>query len=105
VTLVFETDQLPFLTGALELARQGIVSGGSARNRLAVMEDCDFGVNIAPELVSTVLDAETSGGLLIAVGAGGEGEERLVEELGKRGVLTRKVGTVEAGGRMAVRLT
>lgn len=102
VTVVLETERLPFLTGALELSRQGIVSGGSARNRAAVEGDCDLGAGLDPALVQLVLDAETSGGLLMA--ASKDAAPKLEQSLTRAGVLTRRVGRVEAKGSFAVRL-
>lgn len=61
--LVFEA--LPLLDGALELAREGFVPGGSERN-LAAAADTDWGdLDDAERLLCC--DAQTSGGLLLCV--------------------------------------
>ena len=61
------TDALPVLDGALGLAEEGIIPGGTARNLEAAMEttDWDPSVSQAQRLICT--DAQTSGGLLLAV--------------------------------------
>jgi selenide,water dikinase len=60
-------DSLPVLDGALGLAEEGIIPGGTARNLEAANEttDWDPSVSQAQRLICT--DAQTSGGLLLAV--------------------------------------
>jgi selenide,water dikinase len=57
---------LPLLPGALDLARQGIAPGGSFRNAAYCAPHCDT-VGVAEEYRLIAQDAQTSGGLLIAV--------------------------------------
>lgn len=102
VDLVIESAQVPFISGALELARQGVFSGGSARNRRFIEARADFasGVNEATRML--LCDAQTSGGLLIAVP--GSRSRELLAALDRTGVETRTViGRVEPGtGRLIV---
>jgi len=60
-------DDLPLLPGVLECAAQGIIPGSVERNR----ESCAAAVTLGPEVTETMLDvcmdAQTSGGLLIAL--------------------------------------
>lgn len=65
--LVVETGSLPLMEGALELVKAGALSGGCARGKkhFGGRVDIDSGVDAA--LADLVFDAETSGGLLIAV--------------------------------------
>jgi selenide,water dikinase len=60
-------DALPVLDGALGLAEEGIIPGGTERNLEAANEttDWDPSVSTAQRLICT--DAQTSGGLLLAV--------------------------------------
>jgi selenide, water dikinase len=60
-------DSLPVLDGALELAEEGIIPGGTERNLEAADETTtwDPSVSQAQRLICT--DAQTSGGLLLAV--------------------------------------
>ena len=57
--------RVPLLPGALELAAQGCVPGGSKRNYDAVAADWAADLSEAERLV--LADAQTSGGLLLAV--------------------------------------
>ena len=102
VTLVFEAGKLPFLPGALELAREGVMSGGSGRNRLALGADAETGAGIAHEIVSCVFDAETSGGLLVSIDPARA--VALEAALAKRKIPVHRVGRVEAKGGAVVRL-
>ena len=61
-----EFDRVPILDGAGDLAAAGHVPGGSKRNQKAVAPDTDFG-HIDPISRILVTDAQTSGGLLLAV--------------------------------------
>jgi selenide,water dikinase len=67
VTLLFEESDLPLLPGALELARAGMIPGGSVRNREFYAPHVKISDEIADEMVTLAFDPQTSGGLLIAV--------------------------------------
>ena len=93
---------VPVLPGALDLARRGVVAGGTRRNRSFV--DIHVGWGDLDEAERLVLaDAQTSGGLLIA--ASGERADALVAGLRARAVSMAEIGrTVEgAAGRVEVR--
>ena len=66
VTLVIEFDKVPILDGALKLAQDGIVPGGSKSNHKWLEKDVEYH-DIAPEEQIILCDAITSGGLLIAI--------------------------------------
>ena len=60
---------IPLLPKAMELAERGAIPGGTKRNREALESFVKFGAKV-PEPVRVLLcDAQTSGGLLIAVEA------------------------------------
>lgn len=67
VTVVLNASAIPIIPAAIEFARKGFVSGGAGRNRsfmegkVAVADGLDAGI------VDNCFDAQTSGGLLIAV--------------------------------------
>ncbi len=63
---VVSTD-LPLLGGVEDLARAGLVPGGSQRNRAAADAYTDLGSGVDPVLALLASDAQTSGGLLAAV--------------------------------------
>lgn len=61
--------QIPILTGALELADMGLVPEGAYRNREAYESQVSLAEGFSPALASLdmIYDAQTSGGLLLAV--------------------------------------
>jgi selenide,water dikinase len=61
--------RLPLLPGVLALATAGRVPGGSRRNRAAADAYAEFAAGHDPVLAAIACDAQTSGGLLLAVGA------------------------------------
>ncbi len=95
---------IPVLPGVRELARIA-VPGGSRGNLRYVADKVGFAAAISEEDRLILADAQTSGGLLIAVAA--EQLDRLLRELEQRGVETRAViGSVREGdpGKMFVDL-
>ena len=60
---------VPLLPMALELAGSGAIPGGTKRNREALAEHVTLGAEIPEPLRVLLFDAQTSGGLLIAVAA------------------------------------
>jgi selenide,water dikinase len=67
VTLRFDHNQVPAFPGALDLIRRGIVSGGVGRARKQMSDTFSIGPTVPAEMADLCLDAETSGGLLLAV--------------------------------------
>lgn len=62
-----EADAVPLLPGARALARAGHVPGGTERNLEDLVDDVRFGDDVPRELRTLLADAQTSGGLLMAV--------------------------------------
>jgi selenide,water dikinase len=93
---------IPMLPEAIELAGAGILSGGSKRNIEAARDFVDTG-DLDAARRAVLFDAQTSGGLLIAVAP--DRSARLLESLEERGVEdAARIGTVEAGaGEIKVR--
>jgi selenide,water dikinase len=95
-------DGLPLLDGALDLAAQGMVPGGSHANRafcaggLVGVEEAD------PVRVDLFFDAQTSGGLLMAVP--GPRLDEAARLLAERGEMAAHVGRVTACGTGCGRL-
>lgn len=58
---------LPVLPGALELVRSGVTSGGCNRGKTFYGPAVEIGPGVDPAIADLVYDAETSGGLLLAV--------------------------------------
>jgi selenide,water dikinase len=57
----------PLLAGAEELVRRGFIPGGTRRNMADLEEHVTWGEDVPPVLRTLLCDAQTSGGLLIAV--------------------------------------
>ncbi|QDU66765.1 selenide, water dikinase SelD [Engelhardtia mirabilis] len=90
---------IPVFPGALELARQGIASGGSKRGQSTLADEVSVGADVDPALVTICFDSETSGGLLIAIAP--ERAADLERELAARGVPVVEVGEfVASTGRL-----
>jgi len=85
---------LPLLAGALELAKEGVIPGGTERNLQAVPgESWDPALGPAERLLA--VDAQTSGGLLLAVPE--HRLDQLLEELAREKTLAQAmIGRVTA---------
>ena len=92
VRIALRAEALPVFPGALDLAREGVVSGGSKRGRAALGETVRVGADVEEALGMLCYDAETSGGLLIVVAAGRTAA--LETALRARDVLVCRVGEV-----------
>lgn len=66
VSLVIHLHKVPILDGTLQLARDGVVPGGSKANHKWLDKDVDY-LDITLEEQLILCDAITSGGLLIAL--------------------------------------
>jgi selenide,water dikinase len=94
---------IPLLPGARELADQGHLPGGTMRNREDVAPNVDWEASVPMVLRLLLCDAQTSGGLLIAVP--GERALALLESLREsRTPAATIIGEVVAGesGRILV---
>ena len=89
VTAAVFGEALPALPEALEYLSAGIVPGAVERNREYVGEDIEVAGDVDAAVVDLCFDAQTSGGLLICVGA--DRVEQLVEGLKEVGTLAAAV--------------
>jgi selenide, water dikinase len=62
-----DANAVPLLAGARELAERGAIPGGTKRNRDALASQVAFGDGVPEALRQLLCDAQTSGGLLIAL--------------------------------------
>ena len=67
LTLQLRAASIPVFEGALALAEQGVVSGGCKRGQTYLEGKVAVGAGVGEALARVVFDAETSGGLLLAV--------------------------------------
>ncbi len=102
VDLIIHSQNVPVINGALRLATEGCVPGGTHRNRDWVSEHVDTGDT--GELTVTMLaDAQTSGGLLIGMISSGTAMA-VVAQLRASGHDAAIVGEVRPGkGRILLR--
>jgi selenide, water dikinase len=95
---------VPLLARALELAERGAVPGGTTRNLEGLGDRIEFASDVPPPLRLLLADAQTSGGLLIAVPEARA--SRLVAALEQEGAPAAAViGRAEVGtpGAISVR--
>ncbi|MGH7448949.1 MAG: selenide, water dikinase SelD [Longimicrobiales bacterium] len=79
VSAVIDAGAVPLLPGAAELAAAGCISGGTRRNLEDVASDVTWADSLTELQRLLICDAQTSGGLLIAVAP--DRVERLITEL------------------------
>lgn len=84
LTIELDSTKLPLLPDAPELAEQGCITGGCARNRKFLHDKVEVAEAIRTGLKEVAFDPQTSGGLLIAVSR--SRAEPLVSALRARGV-------------------
>lgn len=100
LSATLEIAAIPFLDGVRELAARGIVPGGTKRNLKAASEFTSFASTIKDADRLVLADAQTSGGLLIAVP-----EDRaaaLESALTSGGDLATRVGRLQDGSEGTV---
>ena len=104
VTLEFTAGDLPLFEGALQLAEDKLLSGGANRTRLYLGDMAAVDESVPFPLAQLAFDAETSGGLLIAVPA--DRTDALVAALKQRDTPCAAVvgRVVERDGEVRVRL-
>ncbi|MDQ1522045.1 MAG: selenide, water dikinase [Actinomycetota bacterium] len=94
VSGVLDHAAVPVIPGVRELLAQGMVAGGTQRNHAFVAPDVDFGAVSEPEAL-LLADAQTSGGLLLAVAA--SSTAALLDALEEQGTLAAApIGHVRA---------
>jgi selenide,water dikinase len=79
VTAVLHPSAVPVLPGVLELIQAGVVPGGTRSNEGFIEPFVKWAGEVDPETRTALADAQTSGGLLIAVPE--DRAEALVERL------------------------
>jgi selenide,water dikinase len=93
VRVILDGAALPALPGALELARDGVRTGGDRRNREYAGPFVESYADATVEALA--YDPQTAGGLLVSISS--ERAAVLEATLSTAGVLARRVGRVESG--------
>ncbi len=96
-----DANSVPVLPGVRDLARADVVPGGSRRNASFVTERA--GVDTDPITLAVLSDAQTSGGLLLAVDPGAA--DALVTDLRAVAPTATRVGTVVGPGTGAIAIS
>jgi selenide, water dikinase len=94
VALAIDADRVPLLGGVLDLIGRGVAPGGSRENLAAHAGHTTYGEHVDERLRLALSDAQTSGGLLIAIAPAGA--ERVLADLAELGTVAR-IGEVLAG--------
>lgn len=89
-------DMVPLLPGTVELVQAGVFPGGSGRNLESVRPALDVDAGVGESSVQILADAQTSGGLLIAVAAAAM--EDLLVDLADAGVEAAAIGAIRGSG-------
>jgi selenide,water dikinase len=97
--VVLDAGSLPPLDGALEVAADGLRTGGDRRNREFAGAHVSL-EGVAEETVALGFDPQTAGGLLVSLPA--EKSLSLEAEFAARELFLRRVGRVDAGSGVAV---
>jgi selenide,water dikinase len=92
--------RIPVLDLVRDMVAVGIAPGGSRDNAREHERYTDFASGISPEQRLILSDAQTSGGLLIAVAP--EQAETLRAGLLAEGALAARIGTIERGEGLVV---
>ena len=96
-------DKLPAFDGALEAFRDGVIPGAVERNREFVGDGLEVTAGVDEALVHLGCDAQTSGGLLIAVAP--DRLPKLEQELGQREVKAFVIGRFVGPSDGRIRVT
>ena len=94
-----DAESLPLLPGALELAREGVRTGGDRRNREFVGDNVESGA--AEDVEAVAFDPQTAGGLLVTLPA--ERGAVLEATFADRGLLLRRIGRIAEGSGVSLR--
>ncbi len=102
VTMRVRAGEAPLFPGALDLARRGLLSGGSKRGQKALADEVSVAADVDETLRDLLFDAETSGGLLIVVAP--DRADALERELRRRSLPVHRVAEVLAATGAALEI-
>lgn len=90
VTIEIESDDVPLLYGAFELAARGMLTSGDKTNREYIGADIQISESVGKEMRHLLFDPQTAGGLLIAVAP--DRAETLLKKLQEHYPAARVIG-------------
>jgi selenide, water dikinase len=103
--IAVDIGRVPLLPGARALAEAGHFSGGMKRNRRHVEDVLGGRLHIAgdvpPVLVSMLMEAETSGGLIFSIAA--DRADGVLDAFGRSGEEAWDIGVVLAAPEVRIR--
>ena len=103
VTLVLEASKVPLLARTLEFARQGVLTRTHKATQVFLGDKLLVDAAVEPALAGVLMDAQTSGGLLLSVSAARC--DALLSELRARdAICAATIGRVEAHDGARIRL-
>jgi selenide,water dikinase len=100
VTIEIDADAVPLLTGALELASEGMLTSGDKTNREYVGADVEIRDTVDENLIKLLFDPQTAGGMLIA--ASENNAEALLAALTRNYPNARQIGRVLPAGPRSI---
>ncbi len=100
VTIEINSAAVPLLEGALELASEGLLTGGDKSNRQYVGEDVMIGETVDSNLVKLLFDPQTAGGMFIAIAS--DQAEALLSRLRENYAEASMIGKVINPGSKAI---
>ncbi len=100
VTLVIQAGRVPLMAGAERYAEQWIFPGGSSANREAYESGVRVEADLPEERLMLLYDAQTSGGLLIALPA--DQRDRFAVEMAARQAPWWEIGQVAERGETPI---
>jgi selenide,water dikinase len=100
VTIEIDSARVPLITGALELAAAGMVTGADRTNREYVGEHVSLSADLDANLVKLLYDPQTAGGLLLAISE--EKADDLLTDLRTNYPRAKTIGRVTERGLRAI---
>lgn len=100
VTIEIDSARVPLISGALELAAAGMITGADKTNREYVGEDVSLAESLDPNLVKLFYDPQTAGGLLLAIAE--EKANGLLNELQTNYPRVEIIGRVSESGEKRI---
>jgi selenide, water dikinase len=100
VMIEIDSARVPLISGALDLAAAGLLTGADKTNREYVGEEVSVAATVDPNLVKLFYDPQTAGGLLLSIAA--DKADDLLEELRRSYPRAEIIGRAVARGEKAI---